>query len=387
MIILLILDLNVVNIHALNICKDKTNFYKKIIYNKLSKNNFISNDNETVIYVDDDGGADYLKIQDAIDNSSKGDTIFVYNGTYFERIIINKTITLIAHDINTTIIDGYGNENVVTITSPTVYIANFTIQNITTNNYWVNAGIYVFSDNNSIVNNHINDIIDTGIFIANSSNNTIRNNFIERCGSGIDIWSLSKFGPVARKNIVENNKIIDSQFGIWVQESDENNLSNNYICRTLWEGIQLIGSRKNIICYNKISNSKYRSGIYLSQSNDNFIFYNNISKNRAEGITLERSSFNILYKNNIEKNRIGLLIYLFSIGNVILCNNFIENKIRNAFFRNSFFNRWINNYWDTWIGLKSKVFERFPKLIPGRFRILRPRINFDFCPAKKPFEI
>ncbi|MFE3846275.1 hypothetical protein ACFL1L_05415, partial [Thermoplasmatota archaeon] len=34
-----------------------------------------------IIYVDDDGDADYTRIQDAIDNASDGYTIFVYNGT------------------------------------------------------------------------------------------------------------------------------------------------------------------------------------------------------------------------------------------------------------------------------------------------------------------
>jgi parallel beta-helix repeat protein len=294
---------------------------------------------------------------------------------------------LIGQNKNITIIDGQGNGEIVIITSPMVFITNFTIQNSTTDNYWIDAGIYVLSENNLIVNNNINDIIDTGIFIANSSYNNIKNNFIQRCGSGIDIWSQSKYGKIAVKNKIENNKITDTKYGIWVKESDKNNISNNYICRTLWDGIQLISARNNIICHNKINKSKYRSGIYLSRSYKNFLYYNNITKNRADGITLEGSSFNIIYKNNIEKNRNGLFIYLLSISNIISCNNFIKNKIRNAFFRNSFINHWRNNYWDDWIGLKLKIFERFPKLISGRFRLLRPRINFDFYPAKIPYEI
>ena len=53
-------------------------------------------DNPTnrAIYVDDDGGADYTRIQDAIDNASYGDTIFVYNGSYYEDIKIEKSINL-----------------------------------------------------------------------------------------------------------------------------------------------------------------------------------------------------------------------------------------------------------------------------------------------------
>ena len=39
--------------------------------------NGISENKNITIYVDDDGGADFTNIQDAIDNSNQGDTIFV----------------------------------------------------------------------------------------------------------------------------------------------------------------------------------------------------------------------------------------------------------------------------------------------------------------------
>ena len=60
------------------------------------------------IYVDDDGGADYKRIQDAIDNASEGDTVFVYSGTYFEDVKINTSIVLQGEDKERTIIHGGG---------------------------------------------------------------------------------------------------------------------------------------------------------------------------------------------------------------------------------------------------------------------------------------
>ena len=57
-----------------------------------------------IIYVDYRGKADYTKIQDAIDNASRGDTVFVRNGTYYESILINKPINLIGASKNQTII-------------------------------------------------------------------------------------------------------------------------------------------------------------------------------------------------------------------------------------------------------------------------------------------
>ena len=74
-------------------------------------------DDGNIIYVDDDniegpwdGSLEhpYCFIQQAIDNASYGDTIFVYPGRYKENIVIDKIITLIGVDRNTTIIDGMG---------------------------------------------------------------------------------------------------------------------------------------------------------------------------------------------------------------------------------------------------------------------------------------
>ena len=61
--------------------------------------------NGSIIYVDD-GGADYICIQDAIDNAADGDTIYVFNRTYNENIVIDKTIYLIGENRDSTIISS-----------------------------------------------------------------------------------------------------------------------------------------------------------------------------------------------------------------------------------------------------------------------------------------
>ena len=48
----------------------------------------------TILYVGGTGFGNYTRIQDAIDNASDGFTIFVYNGTYYENIIVEKEIIL-----------------------------------------------------------------------------------------------------------------------------------------------------------------------------------------------------------------------------------------------------------------------------------------------------
>jgi len=53
---------------------------------------------------------------------------------------------------------------------------------------------------------------------------------------------------------------------------------------------------------------------------------------------------------------------------------------------NSFRNQWNNNYWDDYLGFG-------PKVIPGKIHIPQipsltiPWFNFDWHPAKEPFDI
>jgi len=102
------------------------------------------------IFVDDDEGADYTKIQDAVDNASDGDTIFVYNGRYFEEnITIDKSINLIGENKHSTIIDGCKGNNTVKIISENVVLSGFTITN-SSNKSWCTAGIRLTGSNNKI---------------------------------------------------------------------------------------------------------------------------------------------------------------------------------------------------------------------------------------------
>jgi len=48
----------------------------------------------------------YSSIQEAINNADHGDTIFVSSGTYYENVVVNKTVSLIGEDVSSTIING-----------------------------------------------------------------------------------------------------------------------------------------------------------------------------------------------------------------------------------------------------------------------------------------
>jgi len=138
----------------------------------------------TTIYVDDDGGADYTSIQDAIDAAGDGDTIFVYSGSY-HGISINKPLTLEGENMVSTIIDAHGGSIAVRIPSENVQIQGFTITNATRfpssgiyvtagnvlitkntfkNNYWaINIHIQIDDENIRITKNNFYDPVETSL--------------------------------------------------------------------------------------------------------------------------------------------------------------------------------------------------------------------------------
>ena len=95
------------------------------------------------------GPGNYTSIQAAIDNASSGNIVYIYNGTYFENIMINKTIEIIGESRDSTIIDGGGANEVVNVSANWVNITGFTITN-------GSCGVYIYSSsNNNITNNNI----------------------------------------------------------------------------------------------------------------------------------------------------------------------------------------------------------------------------------------
>ena len=110
-IIVYLLIVFLINIHNISLTKSYI----------LEEYNF-END---ILYVGGDGLGNYTKIQNAIDNASSNDTIFVYNGTYYENIKINKSVKLLGQDKITTVINGCNNLDVVLITSNQIQLSGF----------------------------------------------------------------------------------------------------------------------------------------------------------------------------------------------------------------------------------------------------------------------
>jgi len=103
------------------------------------------------LYVGGSGPNNYTRIQDAIDNSSHGDTVFVYDDSspYYENVVIDISIQLFGENKETTIINGGDIGDVIVVTADQVIISGFTIEDSGEDYSNHDAGIKLNSNENS----------------------------------------------------------------------------------------------------------------------------------------------------------------------------------------------------------------------------------------------
>lgn len=342
--------------------------------------------------VDDEGDGDFMSIQDAIDNPDveTGDTIFVFGGTYFENVVIDKQLNFIGKDkeyefgsdTGKPIIDGNAQDNVVLIKADNVKISGFIIQNSGTqygtqydelimcngiklesnqnnifNNIFQNnlEGLGIYSSNNNTISNNIFNInIDNGLGIDNSYYNRIYDNtFIY---DGILVWE-------AYQNYIFNNTIngkpliylenktnicIDGNAGqIILVNCDNITVRNNELSNTFM-GIELWNTNNSFIFNNTINNPEEWYCIQMLYSNYN-IFKDNEISNADIGLFFRRENKNNLVINNnfSDCNLEGIRLEKNNNDNLVYKNNFISNKV-NAFDfgeNNSWDSGSIGNFW------------------------------------------
>ena len=257
----------------------------------------------------------YMTIQEAINTPEtlNGHTIFVETGTYYEHVVVNKTVSLIGENRDSTIIDGNATGTVVYITVNSVTISSFTLQN---SGVFPDSGIHLDSaSNSSIVGNKItnndldciwlfdspsnyicgNDIANywNGIYLYASSSNTISgNNITADYGYGIGVRYSSNY------NVISENRITNSGYGVYLDYSSNTNITGNNITANT-DGIWLNPASDNCIFGNSITNND--GGVYLRDSFNNSIVGNDI-RNNEYGLWLAQASDNAVYHNNFAYN-------------------------------------------------------------------------------------
>jgi parallel beta-helix repeat protein len=228
--------------------------------------------------VDKSGGANYTKIQDAINNASNGDAILVYSGTYYEYVDVNKQLILRGIDDGSgmPVVDVHGYENgtvsrsAITLSANGIVLEGFKAINL-------GNGILLNFSNNSILSGNIasNNKYGYGIFLQYSRNNTL-------------------IGNIANSNLD----------GIQLEYSNNNTLTGN-TANSNQNGIVLVVSNNNTLSNSSINSNIY--GIYLGDSSNNMLSGNTANSDSQYGISLISSSNNTIY-NNFFSNTINFRI-------------------------------------------------------------------------------
>jgi len=216
-------------------------------YNRgIAQYNFTIEDSHTLLVHDD------KTITGAIRNSDDHESILVYGDLYKERLRIDKPVRIFA--VNRAIIDGGNLEAVVLVTASDVHIQGFNIKN-----------------------SGSGEFIDGGIVIQSPARNVkIIDNEIQRCSSGVWIWQ-------SNMNEIYNNYIHNNDHnGIWIQNGHNNDIRYNMLYNNKY-GLHVESGEYNYIVENKFTGNKLY-GIYIPNwvHLENVCEYNDLGKDKHE---------------------------------------------------------------------------------------------------------
>jgi parallel beta-helix repeat protein len=371
------------------------------------------------LYVGGTGLDNYSSIQDAIDNASDGDTVFVYDegSPYYEQLVINKTIYLIGEDKYSTVINAQYVDTPVKIHDvDNCLVSGFTIQNCHwSGTEYSQAVVEIIRSDYVNIRGNILTIGDTSaidwtsaVELDNCTYCIVQDNIMFE-----DDYKSRTVGVVLHDgsyyNTVSGNDISNYTYGVKTTNLNENlyNKYNVIVGNHIHHnriGIEILGDTYNEILNNRIEYNK-RKGIDNTMAHNtnisgNIISYNGIGWEFNCGIMLTWGTKNNYISNNVISNNNPTGIFMLTaVDNIVTKNNFIDNwgdsDTLEMWWGNAYFNyeinqwkflrlnRWDGNYWSDSLGI-------LPKAINGVMEIFFfyfPRLEFDWRPAKEPYDI
>ncbi|MCK9370365.1 right-handed parallel beta-helix repeat-containing protein [Candidatus Dojkabacteria bacterium] len=296
---------------------------------------------------------DYTDIQSALDAGHK--RIFLRNGTYIINNsirILGNNISITGEDRNNTIIKANNNlSNAINIieigdtslagggASSNEIISNLTIDGNSDNNTQNHTGIYIYDNEDHIIENcNIKNCGNYGLNIYSgndgSSNIYIRNNIFSNNENAIYTTASSSFilsndftqtttsnisGQLFAYNI-SNNRFSGGTYHINITGSDRNIISSNYFYSTDGNMILFDYTTANTECkYNIISNNSFQTFGGASTAQEDVIVFSGAQYNEI--------SNNIFYGSFFKTNDTYAFILLKTDTSYSIYNNICGNTI------------------------------------------------------------
>ncbi|NIA11879.1 MAG: DUF1566 domain-containing protein, partial [Nitrospiraceae bacterium] len=198
---------------------------------------------------------------------------------------------------------------------------------------------------------------------------------------------------LSNNNTLQNNIASNNCYGIYIEVSNGNTLSDNTANSNNYNGITLQSSSDNMLINNtaSYSNKNYRyHGIWLYNSSNNNLTNNIANSNGYIGIYIEVSNDNTLCENTANSNNFsGICIGRLSDNNLIYHNNLIDNTNYNAYDIST--NQWDSgtegNYYSDYTGTDSDGdgIGDTPYPIPGGSSVDRYPLMAPYSPTPLPF--
>ena len=320
----------------------------------------------TILYVGGNGPDNYSRIQDAIDNASENDTVYVYDDSspYTQTFNVTKPLHIVGENKETTVIDvnNTSNRYIIDVQAAFVSITNFTIQNnpdgihpnqngtFSDNNFYnIKLPFYlVESSNNTISNNlflnqNVNGV-SPGIYLYHGNDNLITNNMIHDDGQHKDDTGIQL--AYAFRNHILNNTLINCSITAWEIDYKHNIIQGNsingrpLIClnnasyRSISDAAQVVLTRCDHISITSTNFTRQHIAIQIYNSYNCEVsyctFYDNIEgilTDSSDNITIQHNTFhNSLPGNRLREYTIGLCLS-GTVNSTVSGNTIIDNSI------------------------------------------------------------
>jgi nitrous oxidase accessory protein len=312
-------------------------------------------------------GIDYATIGDALKNADDGDVIEVIEGTYKERLRIDKSVHI--KGVNKPVI-SVSKGNIVEISKPDVIFEGFTLTYDSTDLESSDTAIRILkgADRITVRNNSFLNVM-FGVWNVDGRDIRIEGNVIVGIkglakhdrGNCINLTGTQKahvinntmsycrdgaYMELCHDATVVGNSIKESRYAVhtmWVDRGifSENTAHDNLV------GLAIMYTKHSRINDN-MSFGNRTHGLLLIQTVRSEVAGNSLIGN-TKGIFIYNSIYNELFTNLVMNNQLGIHNWGGSEDNKVSGNSFIANEVQVKFVaRNN--QEWDNNYWSDYIG-------------------------------------
>jgi len=310
-------------------------------------------------------------INAAIARAQAGDTLLIAAGTYNERVLVDKPLTLQGRDHPT--ISGQRQGDTIRITAPDVTLTGLIVRDSGADLTAQNAGIYIVPGAHRVQIRECQLVANLfGIWLQGVDDARLLNNIITgrrdlqsaQRGNGIQVYDT-------RGVRVAGNDISNTRDGIYVDVSRDAEFRRNRIHHvrygthymntnhSTWEDNEVYLSRaglalmevRSLTVRRNISWGNTDHGIMLRTIQDSLIEDNVVAGN-DRGFFIYDAEYNTLRRNLIINNRTGVHLSAGSSNNQVDGNDFIGNQeqVRFVAARDVEWGKKEGNYWSNYNG-------------------------------------